>query len=135
MFLLDKAELNPLLLGVRFTTDMIERAMVNMVDSFNLMNPPTNIHYTVENFPFRSVLLLGTSAYLLRSAAINEANNELSYSANGVTVNDKDKAQTFLGISGQLMGEFKEMAQNLKLNQNISQVYGVKFSEYQRRVF
>jgi len=130
LFLQDRSELNPLLLGVRFTPEMIDQAMVNTVDYYNLMNPPTGIMYSVEEFPYRSLLLLGTAAYLLRSGAINEAANQLSYSADGVQVNDKDKAQIFMSMSQAMQQEFKELGQQIKMNQNISQIYGVKHSEY-----
>jgi hypothetical protein len=130
LFLQDRSELNPLLLGVRFTPEMIDQAMVNTVDYYNLMNPPTGIMYSVEEFPYRSLLLLGTAAYLLRSGAINEAANQLTYSADGVQVNDKDKAQIFMSMSQALQQEFKELGQQIKMNQNISQIYGVKHSEY-----
>jgi hypothetical protein len=130
LFLQDREELNPLLLGVRFTPEMIEQAMINAVDYYNLMNPPTGVMYSLEEFPYRSLLLLGTSAYLLRSGAINEAANQLSYSADGVQVNDKDKAQIFMSLAQSLQQEFKEFGQQIKMNQNIAQIYGVKHSEY-----
>lgn len=134
LFLQDRAELNTLLLGIRFTSEMVEQAMINTVDYYNLMNPPTGYMHTVETFPFRSLLLLGASAYLLRSGAVNEASNQLSYVADGVQINDKDKAQIFMSLSQNLQEDFKELAQQIKINQNIAQVYGVKHSEYAYRV-
>ena len=130
LFLQDRAELNPLTLGIRFTPEMIDQAMINTVDYYNLMNPPTGMMYTVETFPFRSILLLGTAAYLLRSGAINEAANQLSYVADGVQVNDKDKAQIFMSLAQNLQQDFKELAQQIKMNQNVAQIYGTKHSEY-----
>jgi hypothetical protein len=130
LFLQDRKELNPLLLGIRFTTEMIEQAMINTVDYYNLMNPPTGVMYSVEEFPFRSLLLLGAASYLLRSGAINEAANQLSYSADGVQVNDKDKAQIFMSLAQAMQQDFKELGQQIKMNQNIAQVYGTKYSEY-----
>ena len=130
LFLQDRSELNTLILGVRFTPEMIEQAMINTVDYYNLMNPPTGSMFTIESFPYRALLLLGASAYLLRSASINEAANQLSYSADGIQVADKDKAQIFSSLAENLRQEFKELAQQIKMNHNISQVYGVKHSEY-----
>jgi hypothetical protein len=130
LFMQDREELNTLLLGIRFTPEMIEQAMINTVDYYNLMNPPTGIMYTLETFPYRALLLLGTAAYLLRSGAINEAANSLSYSADGVQVNDRDKAQIFMSLSQNMQQDFKELGQQIKMNQNISQIYGVKHSEY-----
>jgi len=129
LFLQDRQELNPLILGVRFTPEMIEQAMINTVDYYNLMNPPTGM-YTIETFPYRSLLLLGSAAYLLRSGAINEAANNLSYAADGVQINDKDKAQIFMSLAQNLQEEFKELAQQIKINHNISQIYGTVHSEY-----
>lgn len=129
LFLQDRQELNPLILGVRFTPEMIEQAMINTVDYYNLMNPPTGM-YTLETFPYRSLLLLGSAAYLLRSGAINEAANNLSYAADGVQINDKDKAQIFMSLAQNLQEEFRELAQQIKINHNISQIYGTVHSEY-----
>jgi ABC-type lipoprotein release transport system permease subunit len=86
--------------------------------------------YTLENFPFRSLLLMGTAGYLLRSAALNEASNQLTYSADGVQVSDKDKAQIFTSLGSSLWEEFKQLASNIRISHNIAQVYGVKHSEY-----
>lgn len=130
LFLQDREELNPLLLGVRFTPEMIEQAMLNTVDYFNLMNPPLGMMFSLESFPYRSLLLLGTASYLLRSGAINEAANQLSYAADGVQVNDKDKSQIFMSLSQNLQQDFKELGQQIKMNHNIAQIYGVKHSEY-----
>lgn len=129
LFLQDRQELNPLILGVRFTPEMIEQAMINTVDYYNLMNPPTGM-YTLETFPYRSLLLLGSAAYLLRSGAINEAANNLSYAADGVQINDKDKAQIFMSLAQNLQEEFRDLAQQIKMNHNISQIYGTVNSEY-----
>lgn len=130
LFLQDREELNPLLLGIRFTPEMIEQAMINTVDYYNMMNPPTGVMYAVEEFPYRSLLLLGTAAYLLRSGAINEAANQLTYAADGIQVSDKDKAQIFMSLSQSMQDDFKQLGQQIKMNQNIAQIYGTKYSEY-----
>ena len=109
LFMQDREELNTLLLGIRFTPEMIEQAMINTVDYYNLMNPPIGVMYSLENFPYRSLLLLGTASYLLRSGAINEAANQLSYAADGIQVNDKDKAQIFMSLAKDMQQDFKEL--------------------------
>jgi len=130
LFMMDRAELNPLILGIRWTPEMINQAMINTVDYYNLMPPPIGAFYTIENFPFRALLMLGTAGYLLRSASINEAGNQFSYAADGVQINDKDKAQIFGQLGGALWDEFKELAKNIRISHNIAQVYGTKHSEY-----
>ena len=129
-FLKDKPELNPLIDGVRFSTDEIQRAMIFAVDFFNTLPPPTGNAYTIESFPYAYMLLIGTSGYLLRGAAVNQASNHLTYSADGVQVDDFDKAPIFSKLGSDLWSEYKEMAQSAKISQNIANAYGGVNSEY-----
>ena len=130
LFACDRPELNTLVDNVRFTPEDIEQACINVVDYFNIIPPPNNHAYTVETFPSRALLALGTWGWLLRGAAIGEASNELEYSATGIQVNDRSKAQIFTSLGQTFWEEFKELAQGIKLTQSINKVYGVKNSEY-----
>jgi hypothetical protein len=128
IFMMDKKELNPLLRGVRFSDDDISRAINMVVDCYN-STPPFINPKTPGSFPYRYLLLIGVAGHLLKSASINQANNELTYSANGVSVDDNNKAEIFGRIGMQLWGEFKEMVTNIKVAQNISAAYGSETSE------
>lgn len=130
---MDRPELNTLVDGVRFGPEEIEQACLNVVDFFNITNPPTTHAYTVDNFPSRALLALGVWGWLLRGAAIGEASNHITYAANGVQVNDRDKAELFTSLGTALWAEFKETAQNIKLAQSINRVYGGYSSEYLTR--
>lgn len=130
IFLQDKAELNPLLSGVRFDDKMIDRASITVVDAFNTMLPPNGTSYTVENFPYRYLLLIGVCGYLLKGAAINEASNNFTYSVDGVQVNDKDKAQIFSSLGREFWEEFKQMTKDIKVAQNVQSCFGRTYSEY-----
>jgi len=130
IFLMDKKELNPLLDGVRWDTKDIEQAVINAISYFNDSPPHTGNAYTVENFPYRYILLIGTAGHLLRSAAINEGSNQLDYSASGVQVQDKNKAELFVRMGGAYWDEFKEMTRMVKLNQAANSIYGTIGSEF-----
>jgi hypothetical protein len=130
IWMMDKPELNTLVEGVRWRPEDIEQATINVVDYFNILPPPNKHSYTVESFPSRSLLALGVCGWLLRGAAIGEASNNLTYNAAGVQINDRDKAEIFTSIGGQLWAEFKELSQSMKLAQSINKVYGGKNSEY-----
>jgi len=130
VFLMDKPELNTLIAGQRWSSEDIEQAELFVVDYFNIMNPPTMPGWTLESFPYRALLLIGTAAHLLKSAAINEASNQFSYSADGVQVNDKDKAQVFTAMGEAYWTEFKQLAQGIKINFNIAGCFGTQHSEY-----
>lgn len=130
LFMMDKKELNPLLRGVRWDTEEIDNALQRVVDYFN-ETPPFSITFTAGGFPYRYTLLLGIAGHLLRSAAINEASNQLSYSADGVTVQDKDKAEIFSRLGNAYWQEFQEKVANIKVAQNISNAFGATPSELQ----
>ena len=130
MWSMDRPELNTLVDNIRFTPEDIEQACYNVVDYFNILPPPNNAAYTVETFPSRALLAIGVWGWLLRGAAIGEASNAMAYSADGVQVNDRDKAEVFTALGSQLWAEFKELASGIKLTQSLNKVYGVKKSEY-----
>jgi len=127
---MDKPELNPLIRGVRFSDEDIDHATTMAIAYFNEANPPTGIEYKVEDFPFKYALLCGVVGHLLRGAAVNEASNNLDYSLDGVSVNDKNKAEIFSRLGAQYWEEFKERTQSLKVNINVGQAFGSSRSEF-----
>lgn len=128
----DRPELNTLVDGIKFDDEQIDFAMKLTVDSWNTMPPPIG-EYTIENFPHISLMLLGTWAWLLRGAAIGEAQNHLSYSAEGVSIDDRDKAAVFTQLGKDFWEEFKDTAKQIKIAQNIADAYGYKGSEFRYR--
>lgn len=128
LFLMDKKELNPLLRGVRWTTEEIDAAVQRVVDYFN-ETPPYVFSYTAATFPYRYMLLIGVAGHLLRSASINEASNQLAYSADGVTVQDKDKAEIFARLGNAFWDELREKVLSRKLADNINAAYSSSPSE------
>lgn len=130
----DLPELNPLLDGVRFSSEDIERAQMYVVDYYNMLPPPVSTMYTVENFPHMYLLLVGTCAFLLKGAAVNQASNNLSYSAEGVQVDDMNKASVFMQMGDKYWSEYTDMAKQVKINRNVAAAYGSVFSEYAHRV-
>ena len=132
---MDRPELNTLVDKVRWDSETIEQAMINVVDKFNIITPPNRHPYSVENFPSRYLMVIGVWSYLLKGAAIGEASNNLTYSAAGVQINDRDKAEIFLAIAKDLNDEFIALSKDFKLTQSINKVYGTKGSEYRWRAF
>ena len=128
IFCMDRKELNPLLRGVRWSSEDIDQAIQRVVDYFN-ETPPYSISFVISNFPYRYSLLLGVAGHLLRSASINEASNQLNYSADGVTVQDKDKAEIFMRIGNAYWEEFKDKVNTIKITANISNAFGSTPSE------
>jgi hypothetical protein len=131
MFMMDKPELNPLLRGARWSPEEIAHAITMVVSYYN-ETPPQVDTYTVESFPYRYNLLLGVAGYLLRSASINEANNNLTYNLDNVALNDKDKAEIFQKLGTQYWQEFQQKIQDIKVSKNVSAAFGNFGSEYRR---
>lgn len=129
---MDKPELNTLLDGVRWSSEEIGDAMINAVDLYNYSPPVMRTDLqTVESFPYRYILLLLVSSHLLKSAAIQQANNQLAYSADGLSVDDNNKSQIFLGLAQQFSAEAKEAIQQIKVSKNVMLAYGRRGSEFQ----
>lgn len=133
IFLMDTPELNPLLRGIKFSPEEIDQASIHTIDYFNTIPPLTGM-YTLESFPHRYLLLMGATGHLLRSASINQAINQLDYNVDGVQVNDYAKATLFSQLGTQFWQEFQQLAQNVKINQNIAAAFGSVGSEYKFRI-
>ncbi|NBQ68973.1 MAG: hypothetical protein EBU46_09140 [Nitrosomonadaceae bacterium] len=133
-FLMDRPELNSLLRGVRWSPEEIEAAMVFAVGYFNESSPSTGNSYTVESFPFTFAWLTGVAGHLLKSAAINETSNNISYQLDGVQVNDRDKGELFARMGQQYWDEFKLMTANIKMQQNVSAAFGSNRSEWSNMI-
>jgi hypothetical protein len=135
LFLMDKPELNTLLDGVRFSEEDIEFAQKMCCAYFNESAPRiASFQFDVEGFPFTYCMLMWVSGHLLRSAAINQASNNLAYSADGISVNDSDKAQIFMTLGKDMQDEAKDMIKQIKVQKNIENAYGFKSSEFIRIV-
>ena len=131
LFCMDKAELNPLLRGVRWSPEDIDAAIIHTISYYN-ESPPFIEVWSAETFPWRYMLLLGVAGHLLRSASINEASNQLDYSLDGVSIQDKNKAGIFLQLGNGYWEEYKKMVQDIKVAKNIAMAFGGQSSELQR---
>jgi hypothetical protein len=129
-FLLDKPEANTLISGVRWSPEDIDKACVDVVDAYNSIPPPIGFVSSVETFPFRYLLIIGVAGYLLRGAAVSEASNQLTYTAEGVQVADRDRAQIFTELGNSLWKEFIDMTKQIKISQNVNALLGSTGSEY-----
>lgn len=131
-FIMDTPEHNTLIDGVKFSSEAIDQAIYDVIDYFNVIPPAAYGRYTCESFPYRALLIMGVSGWLLRGAAVSEAINNLSYSANSVAINDRDKAEIFTKLGSELWGQFLEAAKGIKVSQNVAALLGSHNSEYAR---
>ena len=132
MFLLDRGPDDNFLLGEQeMSPELMEAAMETAVDAYNTISPITVDPQTVESFPYRYELLIGTCSYLLKSKAINMIRNRVNYTtAGGVTVDEKKAAEDYIALGKDLMAEFMQRCQILKASINQGNGYGRLGSQF-----
>lgn len=123
MFLRDStADQNYLLDAQEFTDEEIEAALEAAVDEWN-ETPPVIRVYTRETFPYPHHLLDGVRGYLLQMAADNYHRNHLSYSAAGISVDDKNKGDIYLRKADYYLGQWRRFMLNQKRIDNLNSAW------------
>lgn len=114
MFLRDTdPDANILIDDFEFSPEEIRTAMNLAVDRWNDM-PPEVARMDYDEFPYRSILLLGVSSYLLSMAAHRYRRNSLAVNAGGTSVNDQNKAGEYDQAAARLRDEFLHAARTKK---------------------
>jgi hypothetical protein len=121
---------NVLIDDVEFDAAEISQAVLRPIQYWNEIPPPIRPIQTTKTFPFREMWMLGIQAYLLEIASHNYRRNQLSYSAGGVSVDDKNKEQPYAAASARLIQRFQEMCRAKKVEINISLFSGSLGSPY-----
>jgi len=113
-------EANLLIKDLEFGTEEIRTAVTLAVDFWN-EEPPnfTRANYTVDTFPFRYHLLMGTAANLLFIAAHLYRRNKLSYNVPGGAVNDQAKDNDYEQAGARLWQQYIEWVRRKKRELNI----------------
>lgn len=122
---------NNLLDQVEFDDAELIHAMIMVIREWNETPPPV-AKFGPHNFPFRYNWLMGTCGNLLRVAAAHYLRNDLQSSHGGVQLNDKAKAQPYLAVAGQILGEWKTFIVRQKVAINARRAYGSVGSPYYR---
>jgi len=122
-------EQNLLLQDFEFDDSQILACMRHPVDEFNEKYQPKT-RYTMRTFPWRFHWLRATAGYLLEIAAHGYARDHLPYSAGGVSVDDKNKTETYMRIAKTLIAEWREFVRSQKIELNIEGGYGRMGSSY-----
>lgn len=121
---------NTLLDNVEFDGAEIAQAVVRPIRMWNEMPPPLRPLQTTKTFPLQELWLLGIQSFLLETAAHNYRRNDLPYSAGGVSVQDKAKADSYDSAAHRVGIRFRELLQAKKIEINIQLFSGVVSSPY-----
>lgn len=116
-------EANLLLDDYKFSSEEIRTCMNLAMDKWN-DTPPDIYRGDYDKFPYRSILLLGTAAYLLSIAAHKYRANSLPINAGGVSVNDQGKAAEYDNAAANLRAEFLQAVRMKKRELNCNLGWG-----------
>src|SRR6056300_168271 len=89
-YLRDFPELNRLIDGEESSDRMIAWAAIDALDDIN-NTPPLIGAYTIDSFPYRSLLLRGTVIAVLESVGLLQTRNQINYNDGGIQVSASDK--------------------------------------------
>jgi hypothetical protein len=128
MYIKDFSDRNRLLQAPEFSDDRIRFCMELALDDFNTI--PIQTNFSLDNFPSRVILLLGSIAHLYKGEKVFQARNNLTYNDGGITVNDTDKAAAYEQIGNQYLQEFENKTRWWKREYNMSQGWGGFGSEF-----
>ncbi len=128
-FLGDDTQLNTLLQVEESSDLFLYEALLDTIDEVNLAMFPTD--YTLDNFPYWSILKLGAVLQVLTGKGILSARNTLTYrDSGGVTVQDYDVYGRYINYFNILITKYREKIFNFKRSVNVDAAYGGVYSEY-----
>ena len=114
---------NLLLDDFEFSPEEIRTAMNITVDRWN-DTPPDIYRMDYDEFPYRSILLMGVASNLLAMAAHRYRRNSLAINAGGTSVNDQDKAREYDAASERLRAEYLQAIRTKKRELNCGLGWG-----------
>lgn len=124
----DYSENNHLIEGEEFSDGSIQLAMKLALSDYNTIPPLSTV--SPKMFPSLSLLLYGTLAHLFLGKAANLARNTMAYSDGGLNIPVEERAELYMNLGNQYMTQFKDLANRLKIQQNIESGYGSVSSDY-----
>jgi hypothetical protein len=110
---------NTLLDDVEFNDEEILWALTRPIDIWNSI-PPDVQTFNYNNFPYRAAHLDGAIGELLATAAHYYMRNQLSYKSAGMTVDDKNKAASYLNLSENLKNKYITFVERKKYEINVA---------------
>ena len=101
---------------------MLAWAVIDAIDDIN-NTPPLIGSFTVESFPYRSLLLRGTVIAVLESVGLLQIRNQINYSDGGIQVSASDKAPMIMQWISMLRSSYEQKKQTYKTAVNISNAF------------
>lgn len=93
-------------------------AAISAVRIWNESQPPIELTYTTNDYPYTQQWLTGIVGLLYSVRAKAFLRNQLPYQAAGVSVDDQNKWQQYLQVSQQMLEEYKDWVKRKKTQIN-----------------
>jgi len=135
-FMRDRPDTNILLDTVEFSQEDINQGVELIISRYNSLTPVSGI--TVAAWPEaqKYVLLVGITAYLLKSMAIQQLRNQATYQDGDIApIGIDDKSQAYLGLAQTFDAEWLNLATRIKAQRNLESAYGSLHSGYNSNAY
>lgn len=109
---------NPLLNTLEFDLSEICEAMLRCVEHWNTMQPRVRRTFNTTNFLNPAVMVDGIMGELYLLAAKHYRRNQLAYTAGGLSVDDKNKAQEYEVTGQRMLEEYLKWVKMAKIQIN-----------------
>ena len=127
-FLRDKVEQNKLIEGEETSDALIQTAIDDAIDDYNI-NPPAS-SFTNEDFPSKSLLKIGATLWVLRSAGLGMSRNHLTYQDGGMSVEISEKTMLYQSWIQHFEVKWERLMKASKTEANLRAGWGGVGSSY-----
>jgi len=130
-FMRDRPDYNILLEKVEFTDADVNQGIEMITSRYNAFTPQTSL--LSQSWPphLQYVLLLGVSAYLIKSCAFLQLRNQATYQDGDIApIGIDDKYPLYIQFAQILDAEWAQLVQQIKIQNNLEGAYGCLSSGY-----
>ena len=121
-FIRDQPELNTLIGEKESEDTSLTAAIEDAIDDWNNTPPFTNV--TIDNFPFKSLLKIGATLFVLKSAGMMMSRNHLTYNDGGISIEKDEKTQLYQSWIDRLEPVWERKKAGFKLAKNLENGWG-----------
>ena len=124
----DRAENNLLLDKEEFPLSTIQLAIELAVSDYNSLPPMSSV--TLDTFPSKSILMLGTLYKLYQGQAALLARNTMNYTDGGLQIPVEERFALYQSLAEMYRNDFELQSQRLKMHLNLEEGWGGVASDY-----
>ena len=127
----DYPDKNILIDDVEFSQDDINQGVEFVTSNYNAITPQTSLLPISWPSHLQYVLLLGVTAYLLKSASILQLRNQATYQDGDIQpIGIDDKYSLYMQLAQAFKAEWDELVRQIKTQNNLESAYGWLSSGY-----